>query len=84
MDTVGMNAAMRFHYTVLDCRNKLDVLLELTKEELRNWQVVYWMLKQQNPKSSSTQLKLHELLQGATENGEHREQTALHIAKSFR
>lgn len=67
-----MNPAMRFHYTGLDCRNKLDILLELTKEELRNWQVVYWMLKQQNPKSSSIHLRLHELLQGATENGEHR------------
>lgn len=64
-----MNPAMRFHCTVLDCKNKLDVLLELTKEELRNWQVIHWMLKQQNPKSSSTHLKLHELLQGPTENG---------------
>ncbi|OWK55179.1 hypothetical protein RLOC_00012096 [Lonchura striata] len=34
----GMNPAMRFHYIVLDCKNKLDVLLELTKEELRNLQ----------------------------------------------
>lgn len=75
---------MRFHYTVLDCKNKLDVLLELIKEELTNWEVVHWMLKQQNPKSSFTHLKLDELLQGPTENGEHREQTALRIAKGFR
>lgn len=79
-----MNPAMRFHYIVLDCKNKLRVLLELTKEELRNLQVVHRMLKQQNPKSSSTHLKLHKLLQRPIENGEHREQTALHIAKSFR
>lgn len=54
-----MNPTMRFHYTVLDCRNKLDVLLEVTKMELRNLQILHWMLKQQNPKSSSTHLKLH-------------------------
>lgn len=77
---------MRFHYTVSDCRNKLDVFLELIEEELRNWQVVHWMLKQQNPKNPVPPIliKLHELLQGPRANGEHREQTALHIARSFR
>lgn len=52
-----MYPATRFPYTALGCRNKLDVLLEqLTKGDLWNWQVEDWMLKQQNPKSSSTYL----------------------------
>lgn len=80
-----MNPAMRFHYTVSDCRNKLDVFLELIEEELRNWQVVHWMLKQQNPKNPVPPILIKlELLQGPRANGERREQTALHIARSFR